>query len=43
MKTRCFTDEKIVTILREADKALVAEVAKKHRFVSKPSTYTDCL
>ena len=36
MKRGRFTDEKIVRILQEADKAPVAEVAKRHG-VSEPS------
>ena len=34
MKKRRFTEEQIVAILREADKAPVPEVARKHK-VSK--------
>ena len=38
MKRARFTDEKIVRILQEADRAPVAEVAKRHG-VSEPSIY----
>ena len=38
MKRARFTDEQIVRILQEADRAPVAEVAKRHG-VSEPSIY----
>ena len=38
MKRTSFTDEQIVRILQEADRAPVAEVAKRHG-VSEPSIY----
>ena len=38
MKRARFTDERIVRILQEADRAPVAEVAKRHG-VSEPSIY----
>ncbi len=38
MKRARFTDEQIVRILEEADKAPVSEVAKRHG-VSEPSIY----
>ena len=38
MKRTRFTDEQIVRILQEADRAPVAEVAKRHG-VSEPSIY----
>ena len=38
MKRARFTDEQIVRLLQEADRAPVAEVAKRHR-VSEPSIY----
>ena len=38
MKKTRFNDEQIVKILREADRAPVAEVAKRHG-VSEPSIY----
>lgn len=38
MKKSRYSDEKIVRILREADKAPIAEVAKRHG-VSKQSIY----
>jgi putative transposase len=39
MKRARFTDEQIVRILQEADRAPVAEVAKRHG-VSEPLIYT---
>lgn len=39
MRTSRFTETQIVTILREADRGSVAEVAKKHG-VSEQSIYT---
>lgn len=38
MKRTRFTDEQIIRILQEADRAPVAEVAKRHG-VSEPSIY----
>ena len=38
MRLARLTDEQIVRILQEADRAPVAEVAKRHR-VSEPSIY----
>jgi len=38
MKKTRFTEEKMVAILREADKAPVAEVAEKHR-ISEQTIY----
>jgi putative transposase len=38
MKRARFTDERIVRILQEVDRAPVAEVAKRHG-VSEPSIY----
>lgn len=38
IKRARFTDEQIVRILQEADRALVAEVAKRY-VVSEPSIY----
>ena len=41
MKRTRFTDVQIVQILQEADRAQVAEVAKRHG-VSEPSIYAWC-
>jgi putative transposase len=38
MKKARFTEEKMVTILREADKSTVAEVARKHK-ISEQTIY----
>lgn len=39
MKRARFSDEPIVRILQEAERSLIAEVAKRHR-VSEPSIYS---